>query len=76
MQFICGFAASITCQPELFTLVTKRCCLAACLLLQGIITHVTDVKPLASVIAYIDRDSGTEVSTGAGGAEALVSHAA
>ena len=30
-------------------------------LLQGMVTHVTDVKPLASVLTYLDEDSNTEV---------------
>lgn len=28
---------------------------------QGIVTHVTDVKPLVSVVAYTDPESGFEV---------------
>lgn len=28
---------------------------------QGIITHVTDVKPLATVMVYIDYESGNEI---------------
>lgn len=32
-----------------------------CLFPQGIVTHVTDVKPLASVITYTDEDSGSEL---------------
>ena len=28
---------------------------------QGIVTQVTDVKPLASVITYTDEDGGTEL---------------
>jgi DNA replication licensing factor MCM7 len=28
---------------------------------RGVVTHVTDVKPLASVITYTDEESGTEV---------------
>jgi hypothetical protein len=28
---------------------------------QGVITHVTDVKPLASVITYTDEEGGTEL---------------
>lgn len=31
------------------------------LLLQGIVTHMTDVKPLVSVATYIDDDTGFEV---------------
>jgi hypothetical protein len=30
-------------------------------LLQGMVTHVTDVKPLAAVLTYLDQDSNTEV---------------
>ncbi len=29
--------------------------------LQGIITHVTDVKPLATVMVYIDYATGNEI---------------
>lgn len=28
---------------------------------QGMVTHVTDVKPLAAVLTYLDQDSNTEV---------------
>ena len=29
--------------------------------LQGIVTHVTDVKPLVEVVTYTDQENGNEV---------------
>lgn len=29
--------------------------------MQGVVTHVTDVKPLVSVVAYTDPDQGCEI---------------
>jgi DNA replicative helicase MCM subunit Mcm2 (Cdc46/Mcm family) len=29
--------------------------------LQGMVTQVTDVKPLAAVLTYLDQDSNTEI---------------
>lgn len=31
------------------------------LCVQGMVTHVTDVKPLAAVLTYLDEDSNTEI---------------
>jgi len=46
----------------------KVCCAVCCVLCcdvcchpQGMVTHVTDVKPLAAVLTYLDQDSNTEV---------------
>ena len=36
-------------------------CLALAHGLQGIVTHVTDVKPLIKVATYLDEESGVEV---------------
>jgi hypothetical protein len=43
------------------------CCPALPCWCQGVVTHVTDVKPLASVITYTDSEHGVEVSAGGGG---------
>ena len=41
--------------------------------LQGIVTHVTDVKPLVEVVTYTDQENGNEVyqevRDGVGGGE-------
>jgi hypothetical protein len=38
------------------------CCAVLCRVCdQGMVTQVTDVKPLASVLTYLDQDSNTEV---------------
>lgn len=29
--------------------------------LQGVVTHITDVKPLAAVVAYTDSEQGFEI---------------
>jgi hypothetical protein len=36
-------------------------CAVPCFVVQGMVTHVTDVKPLAAVLTYLDQDSNTEV---------------
>lgn len=38
-----------------------RLCALHCLVRQGVVTHVTDVKPLVSVVAYTDPETGFEV---------------
>jgi hypothetical protein len=60
--------SSCWCLLHLRTKVICACrlsCLTSALLLllprQGMVTHVTDVKPLASVLTYLDEDSNTEV---------------
>jgi DNA replicative helicase MCM subunit Mcm2 (Cdc46/Mcm family) len=35
--------------------------------LQGIVTQITDVKPLATVVSYIDEDTNREVFQEVGG---------
>ena len=57
--------------PSMDTLrpaMSAHCCCRALLScpvmptrVQGMVTHVTDVKPLASVLTYLDTDTNTEV---------------
>lgn len=48
-------AYALTAEDQIDTLLTLL--LGA----QGIVTHVTDVKPLVSVVAYTDPETGYEV---------------